>query len=416
MAFVQIARPQAGTPAAWPVRISAWLGQRPVPDAIDAALAVCCFAGFTLPVLLAASPRSVSGLAVAGFGVMAAAPLIVRRMWPVATCAAVAAVYVAAAVTGVQFTPFVSNAGPNLAIAVFTLADRRRSKLSLLMAVSAAVASWGALRLGLYMHPSKGQGDAVQAAAVVAGWVTGDAVRRRRTYRHRLELEARRRESEREGRVRAEERLRLSREVHDVVSHSLSVIAVRSGVARLLLTQRPAEVESALTAIETASRTALEELRQLLRQIREPADDQEPLAPALDDIPVLVRRMRHGGLDLSYHSAGERHDYGVATEMAAYRIVQEALTNVVKHSGASSASVELAHTPAGLRISVIDDGQGSPSLTRTAAQAANATRQGFGITGMRERAELMGGSLAAGARPEGGYAVVAALPVRNART
>jgi len=414
MAFVEIASPRAGAPTAWPARIATWLRQRPVPDGIDVALAVCCFV-VTLPVLLGAASQSASWLAVAGFGVMASAPLVVRRRWPAATCAVVTAVYVAATVAGVQFTPFVSNAGPNLAIAVFTLADRRSRTLSLPVALGAAIATWGVLRLGLYMHPAQGE-DAVQAAAVVTGWATGDALQRRRTYRRRLELEERRREAEREGRVRAEERLRLSREVHDVVSHSLSVIAVRSGVARLLLTQRPAEAETALAAIETASRAALEELRQLLRQIREPADDHEPLAPALDDIPVLVDRMRHGGLDLSYRASGERHDYGVATEMAAYRIVQEALTNVVKHSGASSASVELAHTPAGLSIRVVDNGQGTPSPGRTGARAAGTARQGFGITGMRERAELMGGSLAAGARPEGGYAVAAVLPARNART
>jgi len=416
MAFVQLARPRAGAPTAWPARISAWLEQRAAPDAIDVALAVLCFAGFTLPVLLGAAGHSVSWLAVAGFGVMAAAPLVVRRKWPAATCAAVAAVYVAAALTGVHFTPWVSNAGPNLAIAVFTVADRRPRKLSLLAALGSAVAIWAVLPLGFYLHPAQGEGDAVQAAAAVLGWVAGDAVRSRRTYRERLELEARRRDAEREGRVRAEERLRLSREVHDVVSHSLSVIAVRSGVARLLLAQRPDEAETALAAIESASRTALDELRQLLRQIREPADDREPLAPALDDIPGLVERMRYGGLDLNYRSTGAPQHYGVATEMAAYRIVQEALTNVVKHSGASSASVELAHTAAVLTVSVIDDGRGPTSTERTGTMAADVACPGFGIAGMRERAELMGGSLVAGARPEGGYAVVATLPVRGART
>jgi signal transduction histidine kinase len=416
MAFVQLARPRASGPTAWPARISAWLGQRAAPDAIDVALAVCCFAGFTLPVLLGTERHSSSWSAVAGFGVMAAAPLVVRRKWPAATCAAIAAVYVAATLTGVQFTPFVSNAGPNLAIAAFTVADRRAWKLSLLIALGAALATSGVLPLGFYMHPAQGEGDAVQAAAVVVGWVAGDAVRRRRTYRQRLELEARHREMERDGRVRAEERLRLSRDVHDVVSHSLSVIAVRSGVARLLLTQRPDEAETALAAIETASRTALDELRQLLRQIREPADDHEPLAPGIDDIPVLVHRMRYGGLDLTYRSTGKRHHYGVATEMAAYRIVQEALTNVVKHSGASSASVELSHTPAVLTISVIDDGPCPPSTGRTEAMPADVARSGFGIAGMRERADLMGGSLIAGPRPEGGYAVVATLPVKSART
>ncbi len=408
MAFVRLARPPTGAPAAWPARISARLQRRAVPDAIDLALAIGCFAGFTLPVLLGAASHSASWLAVAGFGLAAAAPLVVRRRWPIATCVAVTAAYVTATVAGVQFTPFISNAGPNLAIAVFTAADRCPRKLSLPVALGAALATCQVLRLGLYLHPAQGQGDAVQALAAVVGWVAGDAVRSQRTYRSRLELEAARREAEREARVRAEERLRLSREVHDVVSHSLSVIAVRSGVARLLLAERPAEAEAALAAIETTSRNALGELRQLLRQIREPADDREPVAPGLDDIPVLVRRMRHASLDLSYRSTGEPQHYGAAVELAAYRIVQEALTNVVKHSGASSAAVELAHTPAGLTISVTDDGPGPPS--------AGAASPGFGIAGMRERAELMGGSLVAGARPEGGFAVFATLPARKART
>ena len=135
-----------------------------------------------------------------------------------------------------QFTPFISNAGPNLAIAVFTVADRCPRKLSRLAVAGAGVATWQVLWLGQYLHPAQGQGDAVQALAAAAGWVAGDMVRSQRIYRCRLELESVRREAGREARVRAEERLSLSREVHDVVSHSLSVIAVRSGVAGLLLT------------------------------------------------------------------------------------------------------------------------------------------------------------------------------------
>ena len=273
-----------GSLAGWPARLS----NRAVPDAIDYAVAAGCFAGFTLPLLLGVS-RIGSPLAVAGFGVLAAAPLIVRRRWPVAALAAVTVVLVAATCAGVRFTPFVSNAGPNFAIAVFTVADRCPRRSSLVAASIAAVATWAVLPLGVLLHPGQEQ-DAVQLAAAVPAWVAGDVVRVRRSYRQRLELESRRRAAEQEGRVRAEERLRLSRDVHDVVSHSLSVIAVRSGVARLLLDEQPGEARAALATIETTSRSALDDLRKLLRRIRDPGAEEGIAAlPTLGDLPCAHR-------------------------------------------------------------------------------------------------------------------------------
>ena len=207
------------------------------------------------------------------------------------------------------------------------------------------------------------------------------------------------------GASRAEERLRLSRDVHDVVSHSLSMIAVRSGVARLLIDQQPEEARAALTAIETASRSALDELRQMLRQIRDPASGHEIATPTLGDLPALVDRLRHGGLDLCYQRTGEPRRYGTALELSAYRIAQEALTNVVKHAGAAHAWVEVAHGHSELTITVTDDGPGP-------AQPPSGP-PGLGIVGMRERAAMLGGQLTAGSRPEGGFAVVARLPVED---
>src|SRR5262249_47395362 len=161
----------------------------------------------------------------------------------VATLAAVAVVYVAATLTGVRFTPFVSNAGPNFAIAVFTVADRCGRRPSLIAAITAGGATPVVLPPGVPLPPPHqpaapplrpGQDEAaVQLRAGIPAWIVGDRVRARRGYRQRLELEVRRRGAEQEARARAEERLRLSRDVHDVVSHSLSTIAVRSGVARL---------------------------------------------------------------------------------------------------------------------------------------------------------------------------------------
>jgi signal transduction histidine kinase len=390
----------------WFARLSRRLGHRGVPDAIDYAIAAGCFAVFTLPVLLGAASRIGSPLAVAGFGILAAAPLIVRRKWPIATVAAVAIVYLAATLAGVRFTPFVSNAGPNFVIAVFTAADRCDRGRSLTATVTAGLATWAVLPLGIHLHPGQGQ-DAVQLLVAIPAWLAGDMVRVRRSYRQRLEFEARRRDTEKEGRVRAEERLRLSRDVHDVVSHSLSTIAVRSGVARLLLDQQPEEARAALSAIETASRSALDDLRQLLRQIRDPATDDETAMPTLGDLPALVDRLRQSGLDLCYQCTGQPRPYSTALELSAYRIAQEALTNVVKHARAAHARVEVAHGRSELTITVTDDGPGP-------AQPASRT-SGLGIVGMRERAEMLGGQVTAQARPDGGFAVVARLPAEGRR-
>src|ERR1039457_440559 len=298
MAIVRMSGPpaEAASPP-WFARLSGRLTDRPVPDAIDYLVAAGCFAAFTLPVLAGVASRIGSPLAVAGFGVLAAAPLVVRRRWPVATVVAVALIYIAAALAGVRFTPFVNNAGPNFAIAVFTTADRCDRRSSLTATIMTGLATWAALPLGIHLHPGQGQ-DAIQAVSAIPAWLAGDMVRARRIWRQRLELETHRRGEEQTGRAREEERLRLSRDLHDVMSHSRSMIAVRSGVARLLLDEQPGEARAALSAIETASRSALDELRHLLRQIRDPAGD-ETATPVLGELPGLVGRLRESGLDLS---------------------------------------------------------------------------------------------------------------------
>ena len=282
----------------------------------------------------------------------------------------------------------------------------------------AVLATWLILPLGIYLHKGQDQ-DAVQLIAAIPAWLAGDMVRARRRYRQRLEIETRRQAEEKEGRVRAEERLRLSREVHDVVSHSLSMIAVRSGVARLLLDEQPEEARAALSTIETASRSALDEVRLLLRRIREPSADLETAMPTLGDLPALVGRLRDSGLRVSYLSTGQPRAYATAVELSGYRIAQEALTNVVQHARGTSASVEVAHGPAELVITVTDDGPGPPPSAAAAASvsgpapASSAASAGLGIVGMRERAAMLGGELTAGSRPGGGFAVVARLPVQR---
>ncbi|HTS98098.1 MAG TPA: sensor histidine kinase [Streptosporangiaceae bacterium] len=385
-----------------------WLrrADRAAPDLFDWAIAAGCFAAFTVPVLLGAGPAGPPG-AEAVFGAMAAAPLIVRRRWPVMVVLVVAAVYVAAALADVAFTPFVSNAGPNLVIAAFTAADRSGRRWSLTAAGVAGVATWASLPVAIHLHPHHDQ-DAVQLVAVIAGWLAGDIARTIRGYRQQLHLVQRRQAAEELRLARAEERLRLSREVHDVVSHSLSTIAVQAGVARLVLARQPGQAGAALSAIETASRSALDELRKLLRQIRDPEDADEAAAPTLGDLPALIGKLRRAGLDVSYHCTGQPRPYGTAVELSAYRIAQEALTNVTKHASGARARVRIDHRAGELAITVADEGGSHP--VRPAASG------GLGIPGMRERAGLLGGTLTAGPGPDGGFIVTARLPVRPGLT
>lgn len=260
------------------------------PAAIDYAMAAACFAAFTVPVMLGAGSSAHGPGVVAAFGAAAAAPLAVRRRWPIAVVAVVTAVYVTATLAGVAFTPFVSKVGPDLAIAVFTAADRSPRRWS----GAAAALTWAALPAGLHLHPRQDQ-DAVQLVAVVVAWIAGDVVRALRVYRQQLDFEKRRRFAGEQERARAEERLRLSRDVHDVISHSLSAIAVQAGMARLVLAQQPGEAGAALSAIETTSRSALDELRKLLRQIRDPDADDEAATPTLSELPALIDKLRAGG-------------------------------------------------------------------------------------------------------------------------
>jgi len=391
-----------------PLLARLWLriSGRVAPEVIDWAIAAGCFTAFTVPVLLGAGSAHQPAAATA-FGLMAAAPLIVRRRWPVAVVLVLTAVYVAAALADVEFTPFVSNAGPNLAIAAFTAADRSRRRWSLTAACVAGVATWASLPAAIHLHPHHDQ-DAVQLVAVVVGWLAGDMTRAMRGYRRQLQSVQRRRAIEEVQLATAQERLRLSREVHDVVSHSLSAIAVQAGVARLVLAEQPGQAGAALSAIETASRSALDELRALLRQIRDPEDADESPTPTLSDLPALVDRLRRAGLDVSYRSTGQPRSYSTALELSAYRIAQEALTNVTKHASGARTRVEIDHGARELTVTVTDDG--GPHLARRSPADG-----GLGIPGMRERAELLGGALTAGPGRGGGFTVMARLPARDGR-
>ncbi len=206
-----------------------------------------------------------------------------------------------------------------------------------------------------------------------------------------------------------EERLRIARELHDVLAHSISVINVQAGVGLALLDSDPEQARTALTTIKAASKEALGEVRQVLATLRTPGDAPRSPAPGLDRLPELVEQARSAGLAVDVTTEGTPAPLAPGTDLAAFRIVQEALTNIVRHSGSRTARVLLRHTRAALEIRVDDDG---PATTGADGPAGG----GNGLAGMRERAAALGGTVEAGPRPDGGFRVRARIPLAPAQT
>jgi signal transduction histidine kinase len=230
---------------------------------------------------------------------------------------------------------------------------------------------------------------------------------------HLREVEQRAEEAERTrdeaARRRAmEERLRIARELHDSLTHSISVIQVQAGVAVHLARKRGEDVPPALLAIQEAGADAGRELRETLGVLRSEEDGD---GSGLSQLDSLVARARAAGLPVTVTVTGAQRPLPPEADQAAYRIVQEALTNVSRHAGAASASVHLHYTPGILSIQVDDDGKGRVTSTGT----GNGTRPsgpGLGLVGMRERVSALGGQLQAGPRDAGGFRVRAELPAR----
>jgi signal transduction histidine kinase len=222
-------------------------------------------------------------------------------------------------------------------------------------------------------------------------------------------------------RIVIEERTRIARELHDVVAHRVSLMTVQAGAAKAVAAQDPEGALRAMGAVEEAGRQALEELRHLLGVLR-PETDPDGLGPqpGLADLPRLVEQIREAGLDVSLATDGVSAQLPVRVDLFAYRIVQEALTNVLKHAGPGARTqVRLGTDRNGIVVEVLDDGSGSDKGVESAVgrQSVDSDRQtpsgrpaGHGIVGMRERAVLLGGTLEARPRPGGGFRVVAHLP------
>ena len=250
-------------------------------------------------------------------------------------------------------------------------------------------------------------GEAVFGAVVMfVAWYVGRRLRMRQERAAQLLRE----QAAESRRIVIEERARIARELHDVVAHRVSLMTVQAGAAKAVAAQDPEGALRAMGAVEEAGRQALEELRHLLGVLR-PETDPDGLGPqpGLADLPRLVEQIRRAGLDVSLATDRVAAELPARVDLFAYRIVQEALTNVLKHAGPGTHSkVRLGSDSSGIVIEVLDDGRGATVLPGLDPDDAGA--RGHGIVGMRERARLLGGTLDARPRPGGGFSVVAHLP------
>ncbi|QDQ09974.1 sensor histidine kinase [Streptomyces spectabilis] len=268
---------------------------------------------------------------------------------------------------------------------------------------------------------------AVAAFPLVAG-VLGNAAQNRRAYLAAVEERARRAEESRDSEARrrvAEERVRIARELHDLVAHQITLANAQATVAAHLFDTRPEQTRKSLRELVETTGDALDDLRAtvgLLRQSGDAAAPAEP-APGLSRLPTLFESFRRAGLEVSVRQEGTARPLPPGVDLTAYRIVQEALTNVTKHAGTGSARVRLAWNRDRVTITVADDGADDGAAhgadhgggTRPGATAVVERPPGYGLIGMRERATAVGGHLSAGRRPEGGFLVSTQLPLPPAK-
>ncbi|MET0236693.1 MAG: histidine kinase [Kibdelosporangium sp.] len=321
-------------------------------------------------------------------GFLAAAPMAARRVWPIPVFALTLLGCMLATVLNATREPWVPVACALYILAVLGI----RPVLTLVITLASICVTVGASTL-VEPQPFWGQPiEVIVMAGLATGtaWAIGRAVEARRSYTaHTAQQLA--------HSAVNDERLRIARELHDIVAHSMGLIAVKAGIANHVADQRPEEARNALRVIEATSRSTLNEMRQMLGVLRsETADPALAPAPGLSGLPELAERARHAGVSVTMTAPSESLPSGL--EMSVYRIVQEALTNVVKHAGPVACTVDVTASGQEVRISVVDSGPGGTPGT------------GHGLIGMRERVMMYGGSFAAGPLPAGGFAVSASLP------
>ncbi|GAA5075784.1 signal transduction histidine kinase [Thermocatellispora tengchongensis] len=397
----------------------AWLREHPlVPDAVLAVLLTAA----AIPLAFVAGappspewpdPRPPSALSLTLIAVACLA-LAFRRRRPFAMlCLAEAAHTV---LTALHHNA--SLAGVALLVLIYTVASAKGLALSLTALALDLVAfllvlavSGGGLNL---------TGEVFGVVLTMTAWVVGRSVRLRRAYLSELRDRAARLERAREAdtrAARAEERSRIARELHDVVAHHVSVMTVQAAAARRILTSNPEGAEEALSAIEQMGRTAMAEMRSIVGVLRTDGQDgpaERGPQPGVRELPALVEQMREAGLNTQLWVEGERVPLPPGIDLAAYRLVQEALTNTLRHAGpAARAWVTVRHEPGEFSVHIEDDGTGMKAGAPAVTSPDGGRRTGHGLVGIRERVALYGGILRIGPRPGGGFEVRARFPLKD---
>lgn len=372
----------------------------------EAGLPILVAVGFTVGSAVLAGAQSLGPL---GYGLLiaGAAALLVRRTHPLA---ALAGTVVPAFAYDLLDLPGALCAIA-VGVALFSVADAGHPRAGI-GAIIAVVG--GFLAIGVVF----GRGHVLDLITALwfAGWlvaslVLGETTRSRRAYLEEVEQRAIEAERSREDEARrraGEERIRIARELHDVLAHRISMISVQSGVGAHLLDRDPDQARRALIAVNQASKEALQELRAtlgLLRQVDGP-ETRSP-APGLAQLEGVIASSAAAGVDVQLHVTGQPRDLPTGVDLAAYRIIQESLTNVIRHARAATARIAIAYQTADVVIQVDDDGRGVD-------EHGLLFTEGNGLLGMRERASALGGELAAGPQPAGGFRVLARLPIDGA--
>jgi signal transduction histidine kinase len=278
------------------------------------------------------------------------------------------------------------------AIAVAAASARRA--VSVAIAVLATIVQ---LLLTTFYGAGSAPVNLIAPIVLVAGvcWLVGDSTRVRRERAEDAQVRA-------AARAVTDERPRIARELHDLVAHSIGVIAIQAGVGARVIDSQPAEARNALSTIEATSRETLAGLRRTLSALRRAEHESAPLeaTTGLDDVDRLIATTAAAGVQVDLRWLGSRRPVPPEVDLAAYRIIQESLTNVVRHAGTDRCQVTVGYAPAEIRIEVTDDGRGGP-----------VTGAGYGLAGMRERADLLGGELNFGPRVDVGFQVSVRLPL-----
>jgi signal transduction histidine kinase len=341
--------------------------------------------------------------------IVAPLPLLVRRTWPIlAFGGAIASLAASSLVSREVGTPAVAIFLGAYSVGRYT--PRRSLSLGALLIAGAiglasTLGSDGLNAWFLFMF-----------SFLFGMWLTGDTARTRELRAEQLEERAARHEAEERmaaARAADAERSRIARELHDVIAHNVSVIVVQAAAAGRVIDEDPGQAKASLAAIEATGREALSEMRRLLGVLRAGEPIPSGPQPSLERLPALVAEMRASGLPVELAVEGDPRDLPPGVDLSAYRVIQEALTNALRHAGRTTTRVVVRYGGDAIDVEVVDEGRADGQIAGPARDGAvgGTAGAGHGLAGMRERVALVRGELEAGPRPEGGFRVRARLPV-----